>query len=136
MRPASSSDPAEDLIIPLARTVSELYAEGMVSAAVNEHYGSDRAVQIEYAPYGNPTGLCTAVATTAYQDEGLSLQPCSAPGTTVWIMDCRRFARDRADLLPDRQRVGHRLRAPVRNDHPGEPGSPAVHADHHAAPDR
>jgi len=84
---ASSSDPAEDLIIPLAGTVSELYAQGMVSAAVNEHYGSDRAVQIEYAPYGNPTGLCTAVATTAYQDEGLSLQPCSAPGTTVWILD-------------------------------------------------
>jgi hypothetical protein len=27
------------------------------------------------------------VAATAYQDEGLSLQPCSAPGTTVWIID-------------------------------------------------
>jgi hypothetical protein len=27
------------------------------------------------------------VATTAYQDEGLSLQPCTAPGTTVWILD-------------------------------------------------
>ena len=24
---------------------------------------------------------------TAYQDEALSLQPCSAPGTTVWIID-------------------------------------------------
>jgi hypothetical protein len=59
----------------------------MVSAAVNEHYGSELAVQIEYAPYGKPTGLCTAVATTAYQDEGLTLQPCSAPGTTVWILD-------------------------------------------------
>ena len=84
---ASSSDPAEDLIIPLAGTVSQLYAQGMVPAAVNEHYGSDRAVQIEYAPYGQPTGLCTAVAATAYQDEGLSLQPCSTPGTTVWILD-------------------------------------------------
>ena len=59
----------------------------MVSAAVNEHFGSDQAVQIEYAPYGQPTGLCTAVAVTAYQDEGLSLQPCSTPGTTVWILD-------------------------------------------------
>jgi hypothetical protein len=86
---ASSSDPAEDLIVPLGGPVpvSEFYAEGMVSAAVNEHYGSELAVQIEYAPYGKPTGLCTAVATTAYQDEGLSLQPCSAPGTTVWILD-------------------------------------------------
>ena len=87
VRPASSSNPAEDLIIPLSGTVSQLYAQGMVSTAVNEHFGSDHAVQIEYAPYGKPTGLCTAVATTAYQDEGLSLQPCSTPGTTVWIID-------------------------------------------------
>jgi hypothetical protein len=84
---ASSSDPAEDLIIPLSGTVSQLYAQGMVSAAVNAHYGSEHAVQIEYAPYGQATGLCTAVAVTAYQDEGLSLQPCSTPGTTVWIID-------------------------------------------------
>jgi hypothetical protein len=59
--------------------VSQFYADGMVSAAVNAHFGSEPAVQIEYAPYGQPTGLCTAVAVTAYQDEGLSLQPCSAP---------------------------------------------------------
>jgi hypothetical protein len=87
VRPASSSNPAEDLIIPLSGTVSQLYAQGMVPAAVNDHYGSEHAVQIEYAPYGKPTGLCTAVATPAYQDEGLSLQPCSTPGTTVWIID-------------------------------------------------
>ena len=87
VRPASSSNPAEDLIIPLSGTVSQLYAQGMVPAAVNEHFGSDHAVQIEYAPYGRPTGLCTAVAAPAYQSEGLSLQPCSTPGTTVWIID-------------------------------------------------
>jgi hypothetical protein len=27
------------------------------------------------------------VAVTAYQDEALSLQPCSTPDTTVWILD-------------------------------------------------
>lgn len=27
------------------------------------------------------------MAVTAFQDEDLSLQPCSAPGTTVWILD-------------------------------------------------
>ena len=67
--------------------MSDLYAMGMVPAAVNAHYGGEHAVQLEYAPYGRPTGLCTAVATTAYQNEGLSLQPCSTPGTTVWILD-------------------------------------------------
>ncbi|HEX5296929.1 MAG TPA: hypothetical protein VFW50_08070 [Streptosporangiaceae bacterium] len=89
VRPASSSNPAEDLIVPLGGPVpvSQFYADGMVSAAVNKHFGNDLAVQLEYAPYGHPTGLCTAVAVTAFQDEGLSLQPCSAPGTTVWILD-------------------------------------------------
>lgn len=89
VRPASRSNSAEDLIVPQGATVkvSQFYAQGMVSAAVNEHFGNEPAVQIEYAPYGHPTGLCTAVAATAYQDEGLSLQPCSAPRTTVWIID-------------------------------------------------
>lgn len=89
VRPASSSNPAEDLIVPLGGPVhvSQFYADGMVSAAVDEHFGNDLAVQLEYAPYGHPSGLCTAVAVTAFQDEGLSLQPCSAPGTTVWILD-------------------------------------------------
>jgi hypothetical protein len=84
---ASSSDPAGDFIVPQSGPVSMFYAEGMVSAAVNAHYGSEHAVQVEYAPYGQATGLCAAVATTAYQNEGLSLQPCSTPGTTVFIID-------------------------------------------------
>ena len=85
--PPSSSDPAGDLIVPRAGTVSDFFAAGLVSAAVNQHYGSETAVQIEYAPLGKPTGLCSALATTAYQNEGLTLQPCSTPGTTVWIVD-------------------------------------------------
>jgi hypothetical protein len=86
---ASSTDPAADFIVPLGGPVpvSRFYADGLVSATVNSHYGSEPAVQVEYAPYGKPTGLCAAVATTAYQNEGLSLQPCSTPGTTVWVID-------------------------------------------------
>ena len=61
--------------------------EDLVSAAVNAHYGTEPAVQVEYAPFGQGTGLCAAVATTAYQNEGLTLQPCSTPGTTVFIID-------------------------------------------------
>jgi len=87
---ASDSDPTGDFINPLGHPVpvSVFYAEGMVSAAVNARFGPpDFAVQVEYAPYGQGTGLCAAVATTAYQNEGLSLQPCSTPGTTVFIID-------------------------------------------------
>src|SRR5260370_3620226 len=86
---ASDSDPTGDFINPLGHPVhvSDFYAQGMVSAAVNAHYGTEPAVQVEYAPFGQATGLCAAVATTAYQNEGLSLQPCSTPGTTVFIID-------------------------------------------------
>jgi hypothetical protein len=105
VRPASGSNPAEDLIIPTGHpiAVSTFYAEGMVSAAVDAHYGMEDAVQIEYAPYGKPTGLCTAVAVTAYQNEALSLQPCSAPGTTVWIIagnDSPATAQQTPSLFP------------------------------------
>jgi hypothetical protein len=75
------------LCIPPGGLVSDFFAAGLVSAAVNQHYGSEMAVQIEYAPFGKPTGLCSALATTAYQNEGLTLQPCGTPGTTVWIVD-------------------------------------------------
>jgi hypothetical protein len=124
VRPASSSNPAEDLIVPLGGPVpvSQFYADGMVSAAVNEHFGSDLAVQLEYAPYGHPTGLCTAVAVTAFQDEGLSLQPCSAPGHDGVDPGVCGFAIGRAGLFLNHQRVGHRFRPPFRDDHPGESG--------------
>ena len=76
---ASGSDPSED-IIPHRGLVSALYAAGMVSAAVNLHYGSLLGVQQEYAPYGVGTGLCVGLANIAYENEGLTLQPCSVPG--------------------------------------------------------
>ena len=82
----SDTDPSED-IIPHGGSVSAFYAAGMVSAEVNSHYGSLRAVQQEYAPLGVPSGLCVGLASVAYQDEPLTLQPCSVPGTTVWILN-------------------------------------------------
>jgi hypothetical protein len=84
--PPSASDPSQDTI-PHRRPVSEWYADGMVSAAVNAHYGSLPGVQIEYAPYGVPSGLCVALASIAYQNEALTLQPCDVPNLTVWVLD-------------------------------------------------
>jgi hypothetical protein len=84
----SGFNPAGDFIAtaPGRGLVSDFFAAGLVSAAVNQHYGSETAAQIEYAPFGQPSGLCAGLATTAYQNEGLTLQPCSTPGTTVWII--------------------------------------------------
>ena len=88
--PPSTTNAAGDVIATHPATgglVSDFFAAGLVSAAVNQHYGSEMAVQVEYAPFGVPSGLCSALATTAFQNEGLTLQPCTTPGTTVWIID-------------------------------------------------
>ena len=85
LEPASASASSEDWM-PLSGLVSDFYAEGLVSAEVNSHYGSERATQLEYAPFGIGTGLCTGLASVAYQNEGLSLVPCNS-AQTVWILD-------------------------------------------------
>jgi hypothetical protein len=80
LSPVSSTDPAGDMRVSRAGPVSGFYADGMVSAAVNEHYGELTAVQIQYAPEGDGSAdLCAGLATTAYQGQPLSLQPCSTP---------------------------------------------------------
>ena len=92
----SNSDPAEDFTLSFQGTVSEFYAAGLVSPQVNLHYGngSTRAVdepafEVEYAPYGVDSGLCVGTATTAIQNEGVTLQPCGVSSKTVWILDSR-----------------------------------------------
>jgi hypothetical protein len=84
---ASGSDSSEDFINPHAGSVSDYYAMGLVSAAVNRHYGKLTASQLEFAPSGVRTGLCVGVATAPFQGEALSLQRCTIPGRTVWIID-------------------------------------------------
>jgi hypothetical protein len=83
---AGGSDPSEDFT-PRGGLVSDFFAAGMVSAAVDAHYGGLRAAQLEYAPSGVASGLCVGLAGTAYEHGPLGLQPCSVPGTTVWIVD-------------------------------------------------
>ncbi|MGY1694653.1 MULTISPECIES: hypothetical protein [unclassified Geodermatophilus] len=88
LKPATGTDPSEDFKPGRATgggTVSDFFADGMVSAEANSHYGHLNAVQQEYAPYGIETGLCVGVARVA-QGEDLTLQPCDVPGTTVWIV--------------------------------------------------
>ena len=84
---ASSSDPSEDFINPHPGTVADYYEMGMVSAAVNRHYGTLTASQLEYTPDGIPSGLCVGIATDPFQGEPLSLQSCTVPGRTVFIID-------------------------------------------------
>ena len=112
----SNFDPAEDWTAGFQGTVADLYAAHMVSAQVALHYGcipatqpgtnfpncpanvfgipipstgsSDlQAFENEYAPFGVDSGLCLGVAATAFNDEGVTLQPCGVSSKTVWILD-------------------------------------------------
>src|ERR1700729_3010747 len=87
-------DPAEDWTVAFQGTVADFFAAGLVSAAVDLHYGggspafpNDFAFENEYAPFGVDSGLCLGVAATAFNDEGVTLQPCGVSSKTVWIVD-------------------------------------------------
>ena len=97
----SNTDPAEDFTPAFQGLTSEFNAAGLVSNAVALHYGcagqfgansctkgvDDPAFETEYAPFGVDSGLCVGVASTAVQNEGVSLQPCGVSARTVWILD-------------------------------------------------
>ena len=88
LAPVSGPNPSQDFKPGRATsggTVADFYADGLVSAEANSHYGQLNAVQQKYAPFGVETGLCVGVARVA-QGEGLALEPCDVPGTTVWIV--------------------------------------------------
>src|ERR1035438_9280357 len=98
----ANSDPAEDYTFSYQGLVSDFFAAGLVSAAVDLHYGGgatlvpttppvtfpdDAAFEIQYSPYGVDSGLCTGVASTAVSGEKVTLEPCGVSAKTVWIVD-------------------------------------------------
>jgi hypothetical protein len=100
---ASNSDPAEDFTLSAEGPAVDFYQAGLISASLALHYGCDAGVdfatcpagvstddpafEVEYAPYGAPTGECAGVATTAVAGTKVSLQPCGASSKTVWVLD-------------------------------------------------
>ncbi len=109
---AANFDPAEDWTVAFQGTVADFFAAGLVSSAVALHYGcisgaggnfpdcpfnvtsasgpgtsNFLAFENEYAPFGVESGLCLGVAATAFQGEGVTLQPCGVSAKTVWILD-------------------------------------------------
>ncbi len=90
----SNSDPAEDFTISQQGLVSDFFAAGLVSAAVNLHYGGGatgfpdfEAYEIQYAPFGVDSGLCVGVGSTAVAGTKVALEPCGVTSKTVWIKD-------------------------------------------------
>jgi hypothetical protein len=103
-------DPALDWTVAFQGTVADFYAAKLVDAQTALHYGCTLAeftdcpfnvtsvsggpgssnylaFENEYAPFGVESGLCMGVAAVAFQDEGVTLQPCGVSANTVWILD-------------------------------------------------
>jgi len=83
----SNTDPAEDFTVANQGTVSDFFAAGLVSAALNLHYGSDQAYEFEYSPNGVGSNLCIGVASTAANKTPVVLVPCGASAKSVWVVD-------------------------------------------------
>ena len=100
---ASNNDPAEDFVLSVQGSVADFFQAGLVTSSVALHYGcvagvtfhtcnpavstNDPAWEMEYAPFGAPTGECVGVARTAGQGTPVTLQPCGASSKTIWIGD-------------------------------------------------
>jgi hypothetical protein len=104
----SDSDPAEDFVYNEQGTVSDFFAAGLVSNALDLHYGGAgcaagfdpgppatcedpfpdyNAFEMEYAPYGVDSGLCVGTGSTAGNGTPVALEPCGVSSKTVWVED-------------------------------------------------
>lgn len=101
----SNTDPAEDFTAQSPEPVANYLEAGLVGEQVALHYGciagvnfsqcsgtggqgvNDYAFEIEYSPFGAPTGQCVGLASTAVAGEHVTLQPCGVSGKTLWIWD-------------------------------------------------
>jgi hypothetical protein len=90
----SNTDPAEDFVFNDQGPVSDFFAAGLVSSALDLHYGALEAYELEYAPYGVDSGLCTGVGSTAGNGTPVALEPCGVSGKTVWVNDTGDFVGD------------------------------------------
>jgi hypothetical protein len=83
----SNSDSGEDFTVSNQGTVNDFFQAGLVSAALNLHYHALHAFEFEYSPFGNDTGQCIGVGSTAGNGTKVTLQPCGVSARTVWVVD-------------------------------------------------
>ena len=115
----SNTDPAEDFTVAFEGLVSDLNTAGLVSKALDLHYGGagcedydtvtatcityypdDEALEIEYSPFGVDSGLCVGTAATAVNGTEVSLQPCSATARTTFCRFGKTLAVTIAAIAP------------------------------------
>lgn len=80
----SNIDPATDFTASVQGTVNQFYKAGLASATLNLHYSHYWAFELQYAPYGVPTGLCVGVNGAAGGQ--VNLRNCGVSANTLWLV--------------------------------------------------
>ncbi|HUC57061.1 MAG TPA: hypothetical protein VMA95_06645 [Streptosporangiaceae bacterium] len=83
---ASTTNQGEDWVLEIQGTVSDFYEAGLMSSAMNMHFGSDDVYEIDYAPDATWTGECLGVS-SSNGSGSVTLQPCGETAATLWVAD-------------------------------------------------
>jgi hypothetical protein len=83
---AAGPDAYEDFQQVDVGTVASVYAEGLVSSVVDQNWPSDTVYEYEYTPAYARSGLCVGTATSGGYDVPVTLQPCGATSTVMWVL--------------------------------------------------
>lgn len=84
---AAAPSTTEDWTLSSEGVVSDFVAAGIINPALGEHFGSDAAFELQYAPGGSGSGLCLGVGSGPSQSTPVTLQPCGVSASTIWIED-------------------------------------------------
>jgi hypothetical protein len=99
LQAANGKTGRDDWVGSFSGTVHDFYIAGLVSAAIDRHYGSDQAYEYEYVPYGVDSGLCLGVSGTAQNGTPVTLQPCGESARTVWVSDTTEKNAQQVELI-------------------------------------
>lgn len=84
---ASNANPGEDFDLDFEGTVDEFVQAGLMWPGMDVLYASLDVYEIEYSPFGAPTGLCVGVPPTPANGTRVALEPCGVSAKTTWIPD-------------------------------------------------
>jgi hypothetical protein len=82
---AAGNVDSEDWHLVDVGTVAQLYAAGIVGAALGQTWPSNEAYEFEYLPGGKYSELCLGTSVTAANGTAVVLQPCGINSQTLWI---------------------------------------------------
>lgn len=84
---AAADSATEDWQLSTLGTAADLYAQGLVTAAVAAGWGPEPGYEIQYTPGGVASGRCLGLASAARNGARVSLQACGVSSKTIWIAD-------------------------------------------------